>query len=155
MSLQAADLDRFMALALQQAEHARAEGEVPVGAVVELGGKVIGVGYNRNIGKHDPSAHAEIMALRAASEILGNHRLPGANLYVTLEPCVMCAGAIMHARINTLVYGAADERWGAAGSVANVVQSPLLNHRCEVISGVKKEQAASLLQDFFRSRRSG
>lgn len=142
-----------MALALVQAELALAEGEVPVGAVVELAGEVIGVGYNRNIGQHDPTAHAEIMALRAAAEKLGNHRLTGANLYVTLEPCVMCAGAMMHARINTLVYGAEDERWGAAGSVANVVQSPLLNHHCDVIAGVMKEQARDLLQNFFRARR--
>lgn len=153
MSIPAAELERYMSLALEQAKQALAEDEVPVGAVVELGGEVIGLGYNRTIGLHDPSAHAEIIALRAAAKKIGNHRLVGANLYVTLEPCVMCAGAMMHARIGTLVYAAADERWGAAGSVANVVQSPLLNHRCEVIAGVLKQQARDLLQAFFRVRR--
>lgn len=153
MAISSAELNRHMTLALEQASLAAASGEVPVGAVVELEGEVVGLGYNRNRGLHDPSAHAEIMALRAAAKKIGNHRLTGANLYVTLEPCVMCAGAMLHARIDTLVYAAADERWGAAGSVANVLQSPLLNHRCEVIAGVMKQQAVDLLQTFFSARR--
>ena len=143
-----------MQLALEQAQLAWQAGEVPVGAVVELNGEIIGSGFNLNRSSNDPSAHAEIIALRAAAQTIGNYRLSGANLYVTLEPCVMCAGAILHARIKHVIYATADERWGAAGSVANVLQSPLLNHHCEVTSGILKQQAASLLQDFFKARRS-
>lgn len=143
-----------MQLALAQAQLAWQADEVPVGAVVVLNGEIIGSSYNQNRSTHDPSAHAEILALRAAAQSIGNYRLTGANLYVTLEPCVMCAGAIMHARINHLIYASPDERWGAAGSVANVLQSPLLNHRCEITSGVLKKQAASLLTEFFSARRS-
>lgn len=143
----------FMQLALEQARLAGQADEVPVGAVVELDGKVIGTGYNLNRSTNDPSAHAEIIALRAAAQSIGNYRLEGANLYVSLEPCVMCAGAILHARIGRLVYATPDERWGAAGSVANVLQSPLLNHHCEITSGVLKQQAASLLTEFFSARR--
>lgn len=142
-----------MQLALEQAQLAGQAGEVPVGAVVELNGEIIGSGYNQNRGSSDPSAHAEIIALRAAGQSMGNYRLKGANLYVTLEPCVMCAGAVLHARINHLIYATPDERWGAAGSVANVLQSPLLNHRCDITSGVLQPQAASLLTEFFRARR--
>lgn len=142
-----------MQLALEQAEIAYKAGEVPVGAVVELKGEIIGLGYNSNRSLCDPSAHAEIVALREAAKFIGNYRLNGANLYVTLEPCVMCAGAILHARVEHLIYATADERWGAAGSVANVLQSPLLNHRCTITAGVLKQQAASLLQEFFSIRR--
>ncbi len=144
----------YMQLALEQAQLAGQAGEVPVGAIVELNGQIIGSGYNQNRSSNDPSAHAEIVALRAAAQSIGNYRLTGASLYVTLEPCVMCAGAILHARINHLIYATPDERWGAAGSVANVLQSPLLNHRCEITSGVLKQQAASLLTQFFSDRRS-
>ncbi len=144
---------RYMLLALEQARLAGQAGEVPVGAVVELKGEIIGSGYNQNRGLCDPSAHAEIIALREAALSIGNHRLTGANLYVSLEPCVMCAGAILHARIHRLIYAATDERWGAAGSVANVLESPLLNHQCAITAGVLKQQAASLLQNFFRDRR--
>ena len=142
-----------MQLALAQAQLARQADEVPVGAVVVLNGEIIGSGYNQNRSTHDPSAHAEILALRAAAQSIGNYRLTGANLYVTLEPCVMCAGAILHARIDHLIYATPDERWGAAGSVANVLQSPLLNHRCDITSGILKQQAASLLTAFFTARR--
>jgi len=144
---------RYMQLALEQARLAGHAGEVPVGAVVELKGEIIGSGYNQNRGLCDPSAHAEIIALREAALSIGNYRLTGANLYVSLEPCVMCAGAIMHARIHRLIYAATDDRWGAAGSVANVLQSPLLNHQCAITSGVLKQQAANLLKDFFSDRR--
>ncbi len=143
-----------MELALEQALIAGQAGEVPVGAVVELNGKIIGSGFNQNRSLNDPSAHAEIVALREAAQSIGNYRLIGAKLYVTLEPCVMCAGAMLHARIQELIYATSDERWGAAGSVANVLQSPLLNHQCKVTSGIMKEQAGSLLQEFFQVRRS-
>ena len=143
-----------MQCALVQAQRAAELGEVPVGAVVELDGEIIGFGYNLNRSLNDPSAHAEIIALRAAAQSMGNYRLNGANLYVTLEPCVMCAGAILHARIKSVIFGAHDERWGAAGSIANVLQSPLLNHRCEIESGVLRQQAANLLTEFFRNKRS-
>ena len=144
----------FMRLAIEQAHKAYAEGEVPVGAVVELNGHVIGAGYNQNRTLHDPTAHAEIMALRDAAQHIGNHRLLKANLYVTLEPCVMCAGAILHARIKRLIFGATDERWGAAGSVANVLNSPLLNHQCEIIAGIEKCESSELMQQFFADKRS-
>jgi len=143
-----------MQCALAQAQRAAELGEVPVGAVVELDGEIIGSGHNLNRSLNDPSAHAEIIALRAAAQSMGNYRLNGANLYVTLEPCVMCAGAILHARIKCVIFGAHDERWGAAGSIANVLQSPLLNHRCEIESGVLRQQAANLLTEFFRNKRS-
>jgi tRNA(adenine34) deaminase len=143
-----------MELALEQARIAGQAGEVPVGAVVELNGKIIGSGFNQNRSLNDPSAHAEIIALREAAQSIGNYRLNSAKLYVTLEPCVMCAGAMLHARIHELIYAISDERWGAAGSVANVLQSPLLNHQCKITSGIMKEQAAGLLQEFFRVRRS-
>jgi tRNA(adenine34) deaminase len=145
----------YMQAALAQAKIAQSKGEVPVGAVVELDGKVIGKGYNQNRMRKDPSAHAEIIALREAAKRIGNYRLNGANLYVSLEPCVMCAGAILHARIKRVIYAAADERWGAAGSVANVLQSPLLNHQCSVTSGLMQREAAALIRQFFRDKRSG
>ena len=142
-----------MRAALEQARLAAQDNEVPVGAVVEYRGEIIGRGYNRTLQCNDPSAHAEILAIREAAQAIGNHRLTGARLFVTLEPCVMCAGAILHARIDQVIYAAADERWGAAGSVANVLQSPLLNHRCVIVAGVEREQAARRFKVFFKTRR--
>ena len=127
---------RYMQLALEQAQHAWDLGEVPVGAVVVKGGEVIAVGYNQPIGRHDPTAHAEVMALRAAAEKLGNYRLPGCELYVTLEPCVMCSGAMLHARLARVVYGAGDPKTGACGSVLNLFEQPALNHQTAIEGGV-------------------
>jgi tRNA(adenine34) deaminase len=143
----------FMRLALDLARQAEAAGEVPVGAVVVQGGSVVGCGYNRPISSRDPTAHAEIEALRAAAGALGNYRLPGCTLYVTLEPCPMCAGAMVHARIARLVFGASDPRAGAAGTVFNIVQARELNHRVEVSGGVLAAESCALLQEFFRRRR--
>lgn len=142
-----------MQAALAQAKIAQSKGEVPVGAVVEMDGEIIGKGYNQNRMLNDPSAHAEIIALREAANSIGNYRLNGANMYVSLEPCVMCAGAILHARIEHLVYAASDDRWGAAGSVANVLQSPLLNHQCRVTSGLMQTAASKLMRQFFNDKR--
>ena len=135
------------------AERARTEGEVPVGAVLIMDGNCIGEGWNRPISAHDPTAHAEIEALRAGAAHTGNYRMPGATLYVTLEPCAMCAGAVVLARIKRLVYAAADPRAGAAGSVFNILQSAQLNHRVELASGILEQEAATLLRTFFRERR--
>ncbi|MGE0482965.1 MAG: tRNA adenosine(34) deaminase TadA [Gammaproteobacteria bacterium] len=143
----------WMQLALAQARAAEAAGEVPVGAVVVIGGEVIGRGHNAGITTHDPTAHAEIVALREAAGARGNYRLSGATLYATLEPCPMCAGAIVHARIARVVYAAPDPRAGAAGSVMDVLAHPALNHRPEVVAGVEREAAAELLVAFFRARR--
>lgn len=143
-----------MRRALQLAAHARdAENEVPVGAVLVQGGEIIGLGWNRNITLHDPTAHAEIMALRAAGEKLANHRLSGTTLYVTLEPCSMCAMAMIHARLGRLVYAAADPKTGAAGSVFDTLIDARHNHRIEVASGLFAEESAKLLREFFRARR--
>ena len=143
----------WMRRALDLAERARSEGEVPVGAVLVTDDDCIGEGWNRPISAHDPTAHAEIAALRAGAAHMGNYRLPGATLYVTLEPCAMCAGAIILARIKRLVYAAADPKTGAAGSVFNILQSGQLNHRVELASGILEQEAAMLLQTFFRERR--
>lgn len=143
----------WMARALAYARHAEAEGEVPVGAVVVLDEQVVGVGWNRNIGAHDPSAHAEIVAMRDAGQRLGNHRLTGAELYATLEPCAMCAGAIVHARIARVVYAADDPKTGAAGSVFDTLVDARHNHRIEVVGGLLAEESASMLREFFRARR--
>ena len=148
-----ADDERWMRRALDLAERARAEDEVPVGAILVLDDDCIGEGWNRPITGNDPTAHAEIAALRAACARQGNYRLPGAALYVTLEPCAMCAGAIVLARIKRVVYAAADPRAGAAGSVFNILQSEQLNHRVELASGILEQEAADLLQTFFRERR--
>ncbi len=150
-----AGLDELrMRRALELAAHARdAEGEVPVGALLVVGDEIVGEGWNRNITLDDPSAHAEVMALRAAGARLGNYRFPGATLYVTLEPCVMCAGAIVHARVGRVVFGAADPKTGAAGSVFDTLVSTLHNHRVAVQGGVLAEEASALLRDFFRARR--
>jgi tRNA(adenine34) deaminase len=145
--------DDFMQLALEQAQHAWSLGEVPVGAVVVKDGVVIASGYNRPIGSHDPTAHAEIVALRAAAEKLGNYRLPGCELYVTLEPCVMCSGAMMHARLARVVYGASDPKTGACGSVLNLFEQEQLNHHTEVVGGVLAEPASTMLKAFFAERR--
>lgn len=143
----------FMGLALQEARAAAEAGEVPVGAVVVHQGRVIGVGRNAPIGSHDPTAHAEITALRAAAQALGNYRLDDCELFVTLEPCVMCSGALMHARLRRVVYGAADPKTGAAGSVLNLFGSVQLNHHTQVQGGVLAHECGALLSDFFRSRR--
>lgn len=151
-SIDAADA-RWMRRALDLAREAEAEGEVPVGAVLVLDGQVVGEGRNRMIGAHDASAHAEIEALRDAGRRLGNYRLTGSTLYVTLEPCVMCAGAIVHARVARVVFAAADPKTGAAGSVFDVLASPLHNHRTEVGGGVLADESSRLLVGFFRARR--
>ncbi|MDB5935483.1 MAG: tRNA adenosine(34) deaminase TadA [Massilia sp.] len=144
----------FMQLALEQAEHAWTLGEVPVGAVVVKDGEVVAVGYNQPIGRHDPTAHAEIVALRAAAEKLGNYRLPGCELFVTLEPCAMCSGAMMHARLARVVYGAADPKTGAGGSVLNLFQQELLNHHTALVGGVLADEASAMLRAFFAERRA-
>jgi len=142
-----------MQQAISQAHNAWALGEVPVGAVVVKDGQVVATGFNQPIGTHDPTAHAEIMALRAAAEILGNYRLPGCELYVTLEPCVMCAGAMMHARLARVVFGAPDPKTGACGSVVNLFEQEKLNHHTEVTGGVMAEECGALLKEFFAERR--
>jgi tRNA(adenine34) deaminase len=143
----------WMRHALQLALKAEAEGEVPVGAVIVRDGQVLGEGWNRTIGLNDPSAHAEILALRQAGEHCGNYRLPGATLFVTLEPCIMCAGAMIHARLKSLVFGAADPKTGAAGSVFDVLADPRHNHRLQVSGPCLGEECGTVLQTFFRSRR--
>jgi len=142
-----------MALALDHARAAGRRGEVPVGAVIVRDGELLGEGGNEPIGANDPTAHAEVVALRDAARRAGNYRLPGAVLYVTLEPCPMCAGAIVHARIAEVVYAAPDPRQGAAGSVFNLLDCAELNHRARVRGGVLGEQAGELLREFFRDRR--
>jgi tRNA(adenine34) deaminase len=143
----------WMERAVEQARLAQQAGEVPVGAVVINSGQIVGSGYNRNLLDHDPTAHAEIIALRQAASRLGNHRLTGCTLFCTVEPCAMCAGAMIHARVARLVYGAADPKAGAAGSVLDVINHPRLNHRMEVTSGVLAEQCSELLKTFFAERR--
>jgi haloalkane dehalogenase/tRNA(adenine34) deaminase len=143
----------FMRAALARAEAAGAAGEVPVGAVLVRGDEVIAAGGNAPIASHDPTAHAEIAVLRAAGRLLGSYRLTDTTLYVTLEPCVMCAAAIVHARVRRLVFGAFDPRGGAAGSITNVFVLPQLNHRVDVFGGVLTEECAQLLQQFFARRR--
>lgn len=144
---------KWMRRALELAAQAESQGEVPIGAVLVRDGERIGEGWNRPIGACDPTAHAEIVALREAAGRLGNYRLPGSTLYVTLEPCPMCAGAIVHARVMRVVYGAADPRAGAAGTVYNLLQSQELNHRTEVQGGLLEEESGALLRAFFRMRR--
>ncbi len=154
MSADVPDRDaQYMRLALAQASQAHALGEVPVGAIVVKAGEVIAHGFNQPISRHDPSAHAEIVALRAAAQALGNYRLPGCELYVTLEPCAMCAGAMQHARIERVVWGAADPKTGACGSVINLFDQPLLNHHARVQGGVLAPEAGAMLQTFFAERR--
>lgn len=143
----------WMELALEQARLAAGAGEVPVGALVIKDGEIAGRGHNRNLLDHDPTAHAEIIALRQAAQRLGNHRLVGCTVYATIEPCSMCAGALVHARVSRLVYGANDPKAGAAGSVLQVLNHPNLNHKMEVTAGVLAEQCSEILQDFFRRKR--
>ena len=143
----------WMKYALNLAERASDEGEVPVGAVITLAGEVIGKGWNRPIGLHDPTAHAEIMALRDAASRLGNYRLCDSTLYVTLEPCVMCAGAIIHARVKRVVYGADDPKAGACGSAFDVLNSDGFNHRVDYESGLMDGPCGDLLRAFFKARR--
>ncbi|NKB64725.1 MAG: tRNA-specific adenosine deaminase [Gammaproteobacteria bacterium] len=143
----------FMRHALMLAHDAQEVGEIPVGALVVRSGEILGKGSNRVITDLDPSAHAEVVAIRDAASRSGNFRLTGSVLYVTLEPCVMCAGAILQARIEKVVFAAWDERFGAAGSQLNLLESPFLNHQCQVHSGVLQEEAGMLLKNFFSSRR--
>jgi tRNA(adenine34) deaminase len=147
------DDELFMREALSLAAQAQHYGEVPVGAVVVMAGEIVGRGSNAVISRSDPSAHAEIVALRHAASRLANYRLPGATLYVTLEPCAMCAGAIMHARVARVVYGAADPKTGACGSVIDLFAESRLNHHATVTAGVAAEESASLLSQFFAQRR--
>jgi tRNA(adenine34) deaminase len=142
----------FMRRALEEARRAHEAGEVPVGAVVVASGAVVGTGFNQPISTYDPTAHAEVAALRAAGHALGNYRLSGTTLYVTVEPCLMCVGAIVHARIGTVVYGIPDPKGGAVRSLLDVSGLPL-NHRFEVVEGVLAEECRELLQGFFRERR--
>ena len=144
----------FMLAAMAQAYKAQAAGEVPVGAVVVKDGEIVGAGFNASISGHDPTAHAEIQALRDAADRLGNYRLPGCALYVTLEPCAMCVGAMLHARIARLVYGAADPKTGACGGVLDLFSEPRLNHHATVTAGVMAEECGALLREFFASKRA-
>ena len=149
-----AELDRqFMEQALEQAGLAALAGEVPVGAVIVRNGEVISKAFNQPISNHDPSAHAEMLALRHAALSAENYRLPGATLYVTLEPCIMCAGAMLYARVDRIVYGAADPKTGAAGSVLDVFSSKQINHQTVIEGGMMAEQCGQLLRDFFKERR--
>jgi len=153
MSLPAADAD-FMRQALALAQEAERAGEVPVGAVLVIDGEIVAGAANAPIGLSDPTAHAEILALRAAGASLGNYRIPGSTLYVTLEPCPMCAAALVHARVARLVYAAADPKSGAAGSVMDLTRDSRLNHRLQVEAGILAAEASSLLRAFFRARRA-
>lgn len=144
----------FMRQAIDQAHNAWALGEVPVGAIVVRDDVVIATGFNQPIGTHDPTAHAEIMALRAAASILGNYRLPGCSLFVTLEPCAMCAGAMMHARLARVVYGAADLKTGACGSVVDLFAQARLNHHTAATGGVLADDCSRVLKEFFVERRA-
>jgi len=144
-----------MEAALGEARAAAAAGEVPIGAVAVHGGKIIGRGQNRVLRDNDPTAHAEIVAMREAAAALGNYRLNGCTLYVTLEPCAMCAGAMIHARLDRLVYAALDPKTGAAGSVLEVLNHPRLNHQMQVEQGILADEAGELLRTFFRERREG
>ena len=146
--------ESWMTEALSLAREAGTAGEVPVGAIVVLDGQIVGRGFNQPIGRTDPTAHAEIMALRNAATQVGNYRLPGATLYVTLEPCLMCAGAMMHARIARVVFGARDPKTGVAGSVLDLFAEARLNHHAEITGGVRAEECGQLLSSFFAARRN-
>jgi tRNA(adenine34) deaminase len=146
--------EQFMRAALDLAREAGSLGEVPVGAVVVKDGEIVGRGFNQPIGRHDPTAHAEVMALRDAAKTLGNYRLPSCTLYVTLEPCVMCSGAIMHARIARVVFGATDPKTGVAGSVINLYTEERLNHHAQIEGGVLAGECGTLLSSFFAARRN-
>ncbi len=144
---------KWMQRAFELAQKAKAHKEVPVGAVIVLEEQIIGEGWNQPISSNDPSAHAEIIALRHAGQTNKNYRLPGATMYVTLEPCAMCAGAIVHARLAKLVYAAEDPKTGACGSVFNLLQTEELNHKVEIDQGLLKEESRSLIQNFFKEKR--
>ncbi|HUA32338.1 MAG TPA: tRNA adenosine(34) deaminase TadA [Candidatus Binataceae bacterium] len=146
---------KFMAMALEEARLGEAAGEVPVGAIAVRDGVVVGAGHNCPISTKDPSAHAEIVALRAAGAACGSNRMPGLTIYVTLEPCVMCVGAMLHARVARLVYGARDDKAGALGSVYDIGRDGRLNHRLEVYPGVMEAECAAMLREFFQGRRGG
>ncbi len=149
-----AELDQqYMHMAIEQAQLAAQSGEVPVGAVLVRDGQVIAKAFNQPIANHDPSAHAEMLALRDAALSLENYRIPGSTLYVTLEPCAMCSGAMLHARIDRVVYGAPDPKTGAAGSVLNLFSSKQINHQTSVQGGIMGEECGQLLRDFFKGRR--
>jgi tRNA(adenine34) deaminase len=147
------DDERWMGLALDEARRAAEEGEVPVGAVVVMDGRLLGGGHNRPIALQDPTAHAEIIALRAAAREAGNYRLAGATLYVTVEPCLMCCGAALHARVARLVYGAADPKAGAVRSLYRVLEDARLNHQVEVTAGVRAAECGAAISAFFKTRR--
>ena len=144
----------YMRLALESAQQAYEVGEVPVGAVLVRGDDIIARGFNQPIGLHDPSAHAEILTLRAAGAVLSNYRLPECELFVTLEPCLMCAGAMMHARLRRIVFGASDYKTGVAGSVLDVFDNQQLNHHAAVVGGILADESRALLQRFFKERRA-
>ncbi len=144
----------FMQAAIEMARQAATLGEVPVGAIVVRDGEIVGRGFNQPIGRNDPTAHAEIMALRDAGQTLGNYRLPGCELFVTLEPCAMCSGAIMHARISRVVFGARDPKTGVAGSVIDLYAEPRLNHHAQVLGGVLADECGQMLSGFFAARRN-
>ena len=145
--------DTFMRAALDEASLGFSAGEVPVGAVVVLDGRIVGRGFNQPIGSHDPTAHAEIVAIREAARALGNYRLAGSTVYVTIEPCLMCVGAMVHARVRTLVFGAPEPKAGAVVSNCRAHELPSLNHRIEVVSGVLEEECRAIIQEFFQARR--
>ena len=144
----------YMQAALVQAQNAALVGEVPVGAVVVRDGSIVATGFNQPIGSHDPTSHAEIIALRQASQQIGNYRLPDCELFVTLEPCAMCVGAMLHARLKRVVFGAFDRKTGAAGSVINLFQEGAINHHTEAIGGVMAAESVALLRSFFEERRA-
>ena len=146
--------EAYMAMAMDLARQAADAGEVPVGALVVCQGEVVGRGFNQPIGRHDPTAHAEVVALRDAAARVGNYRLPGCELFVTLEPCMMCAGAMMHARIARVVYGARDAKTGFAGSVLNLFDETRLNHHARVEGGVLADECSRMLSEFFAMRRA-
>jgi tRNA(adenine34) deaminase len=147
------DFDMLMAAALDEARRARDSGEVPIGAVVAIDGKIAGRGYNQPIGSADPTAHAEIVAIREAARTMGNYRLTGGILCVTVEPCLMCVGALVHARIGRLIYGTAEPKSGAVASALRGGELPGLNHRFEIVSGIREAECRELVQTFFRDRR--
>ena len=146
--------DTFMRAALDEARRACDAGEVPIGAVVVLDGQVVGRGFNQPIGAADPTAHAEIVAMRAAARALGNYRLTGATMYVTIEPCLMCVGAMVHARVATLVFGAPEPKAGAIVSSCRAHELPALNHRIEAVGGVLEDECRAVIQEFFKTRRA-
>jgi tRNA(adenine34) deaminase len=153
MIVAVSDQERLMRLALDEARHALAAAEVPIGAIVVVDGEVVGRGFNRPISATDPTAHAEIVALRQAAAAVGNYRLSGADLYVTLEPCLMCVGALVHARVATLVFGALEPKTGAVVSTTRALEIPSLNHRVEVVSGVLEDDCRAIVQAFFKAKR--